>query len=458
MMRLVVALCLSLLALPVRAGLFDAQTFTLANGLRVVVMENPQSLLVGVYVAYGVGGADDPRGKSGLSHYLEHMMFKGKPGSSPARIMPMIDDIGGQIYANTTDDRTLYYEVVPSEHAQDVLRMEADRMANLDVVPEQAASELKVILEERNMRVGNRPMGQFYEALDATFYENHPYRLPIIGWRHEMETFTPQDVKLHHETFYAPNNAVLVITGNVTMAQVKAWMDKYFVPIPSRQVTERKRVQEPGFKATRSVTVTSDKIEHPIITLSFQAPHYTPADPHTCFALSVLADVLGGGDTSLLFKRLVEDQKIATDVDVGYRGFGVDPKDFVVLMSVAAGVTAQQARQSLSLAIQRLLKEGVTAQEVDHAKNRMLSSLLYLRDSQSRGAPSLAESLSMGIPLDTMENWTDHIRSVTVEQVNQALNKVLGARHCLVGYLLPEKAGQKGAEPVQPLNLSGGIQ
>jgi zinc protease len=438
--RICQGLLFSLLLYPLstNAGLFDAKTFTLKNGLRVYVIENHRTNLVTQVVCYNVGTADDPLGKSGLAHYLEHMMFKGPKGSSSATMMQFVANVGGTFNAETGQDTTKYFETVSKKHLETVMKMEADRMKNLEVLPEQAIPELKVITEERKMRIDNDPMGQFFLDLFAAFFRHHPYKNPTIGWEEEILGYTPEDVKGQHVKWYAPNNAILVLSGDITLAEAKQLAEKYYGPIPSKTIPERKRVVEPPLTVKISVESRNKNVDQPYVALMYRAPTYRLQNERQVFALEVLQQMLGGSLNSILYHKLVEELKLATSVTAQYSDDSIDPSGFIIFAQVSPTATLPQLEKALHETIEKLVQTGVTAEQVEKAKTQIRASMFYIRDSVTSGATSFANYLSVGFPLEVLETIPDRINKVTAEDVNQAIKTVLDTRNYVSGYLIAE--------------------
>lgn len=431
-------ICLLLFPLSLHAGLFDAKTFTLKNGLKVYVIENHRSPLVTQVVAYKIGGADDPLGKSGLAHYLEHMMFKGPEGSSSYTMMPFVSNVGGTSNAQTGSDTTMYMETVGKKHLEEIMKKEADRMKNLDVLPDQAIPELKVITEERKMRIDNDPMGQFYVDLAAAFYRHHPYKNPVIGWEQEILGYTPEDVKGEHMKWYAPNNALLVLSGDITLDEAQKLAEKYYGPIPAKNFPERKRVVEPPLTAQIRVESRNKNVDQPYVAFMYKAPNYRPHTERKVFALDVLQQMLGGSMTSYLYHRLVEDQKVASSVLVDYNDDSLDPGAFIIFAQVSPTATVQQLESALQVAIQQLIQKGVTSEQVEKTKKQLRAQMVYVRDSLMSGATNLADSLAVGIPLEVLETLPDRISLVTADDVNQVIKSVLDTPYYVIGHLVPD--------------------
>ncbi|MGH6929019.1 MAG: M16 family metallopeptidase, partial [Dongiaceae bacterium] len=308
--------------LPAAAAVFNPSTITLDNGLQVVVIENHRAPVVTHMVWYRAGAADEVPGKTGIAHFLEHLMFKGTKTVPPGAFSEMIARLGGSENAFTTQDSTAYFQSVAVEHLEEMMRLEADRMVNLVLTDDVVLPERDVILEERRQRIDNEPGSQLMEMMRASLFLNHPYRLPTIGWENEMQGLTTADAIAWHKKWYAPNNAVVVISGDVTLAQVKPLAEKYYGVLPAQTVPARHRPDEPMQFAPRRVTLEDGRVQLASWSRLYQAPSYHRGAKEHAYALEVLAEIIGGGTSSRLYRSLVVEQKVATSAGAGY-----DPDD-----------------------------------------------------------------------------------------------------------------------------------
>lgn len=432
--RIVFALVLSI-ALPVSAKVYDPTTFTLKNGMQVVVVTNPRAPVVAHMVWYRVGAADETPGKSGLAHYFEHLMFKGTKTVAPGEISRIVARNGGRDNAFTSWDYTAYFQQVAKDRLELVMQLEADRMKNLQLTQEVVAPELLVVLEERSQRTDNDPASRWGEEVQAALYQNHPYGRPIIGWRKEIEGLTLEDAKEWHERWYAPNNAVLVVSGDVSVEDVRKLAEKTYGRISARDVPARDRVDEPLANADRRVILRDATVQQPQIQRSWLAPGYTTADGKEAYALDVLAEIVGGGQTARLYRALAVEQKLATSAGAGYGGETLDDSSFAVYASPVPGVEIEKLEAALETEIGKILKDGVTAAEVADAKQRMIAAAIYARDSLMGPAYAFGMALTTGQTVEDVEAWPARIESVTVEDVNAAARKIL-SRFSTTGVLL----------------------
>ncbi len=426
------------------AAIFNPQTFTLDNGLRVVVVPNHRAPVVSHMIWYKVGAADEPPGKSGIAHFLEHLMFKGTAEVPGGDFAKTIARNGGQNNAFTSWDYTGYYQNVAKDRLGLVMRLEADRMVNLTLSEADVTNERAVILEERRSRIENEPGAQLREQINAALYMNHPYGRPIIGWGHEVRRLTGADALDWYRRYYAPNNAVLVVAGDVTADQVRPLAEAHYGAIERRPIPPRLRPEEPVHHAPRRVVLESPRVRHPSWTRSYLAPSYLRGATEHAYALEVLTEILGRGPTSRLYRSLVVDQGVATSARAYYGPGSLDLADITVALSPPPGGPARDSLAKLVAAFSALLAEllenGVTADEVARAKKRMRAQVTYARDSLQGGARVLGHALGNGRSVEDVEAWPERIAAVTVDQVNRAARAVFVLNRSVTGLLLPQPA------------------
>jgi zinc protease len=436
------------------SGLFNPQSFTLKNGLQVVVLENHRADVVFHSIWYKIGAADDPCGKSGLAHYLEHLMFKGPAGSASARYQEEVTRIGGKYNAATGSDTTHYYTMVATEYLEKVVALEAARMRALTVIDSQAKTELGVILEERNMRLENSPIGRFLEILNARFLYNHPYRLPNIGWEHEIRGFTPVDVRSFYKKWYAPNNAIAIFAGDITLAKAKALAEKYYGGIPAKSLPPRRRLQEPPHRETiERIALEAEEIQVPYLLRLYQAPHFKMDNGKHTYAMQVLQYILEIDPWGLLYKPLVEEQKIATFVEVMHTVYTLDPTILFIMVQPAEGHTLLEVEEAINAQLTQILEQGIPLEAIERAKRQMIARAVFAHDSVFGGADDFGKKMALGIPITEIDNWIEYIKAVTPEEVNASARFVFGKNHHLTAHLLPKiTIGKKG----QPVKRAGG--
>ena len=423
---------------PVQARVFEPESFTLDNGLQVVVVTNRRAPIVNHMVWYKVGAADEEPGKSGLAHFVEHLLFKGTKTAKPGEFSDLIARNGGRENAFTSYDYTGYFQTIASDRLELMMKYEADRMANLVLTDEVVLPERDVILEERRSRVDNEPGAQLSEMARAALFMNHPYGISIIGWEHEMRQLTTEDALAFYRRWYAPNNAVVVISGDVTLDEVRPLAEKHYGALPRRAVPERLRPQEPVQMAPRRVTLQSPRVRQPSISISYLAPSFNRGDPGESYALQVLSEILGGGSVSRLYLSLVVEQGLAAAAGSGYGGDDLDLSTFTFYGSPRPGTDLDLVEAALRAEIEKLLKDGVTEAEVAEAKERLQSAAVFARDNVSTPSRVLGAALVTGQTIEDVEAWPARIGAVTAEQINAVARAVFDARRSVTAVLEPE--------------------
>ena len=418
-------------------GLFNPSTFTLDNGMQVVVVENRRAPVVAHWVWYKVGTADSPVGKSGLPHYLEHLMFKGTEKIPPGEFSKIVARLGGNDNAMTSYDFTAYFQMIARDRLETVMEMEADRMVNLRITEEDSVTERDVILEERRSRVDNEPASLLGERLAAVQYLNHPSGLPVIGWFHEIQSFTREDALAFYRTWYAPNNAILVVVGDITAEELKPLAERTYGRIPARPVPPRERLREPPQASERVVELRHERVRQPSVTISYLAPSYNTEGGERAYALEVLAELFGSGTTSRLYRALVVDRGLAAGAGAFYRGSSLDQTTFRIYATPRPGVTLEEVEAALDEEIAKLLAGQITEEEVARVKKRMLAEATYARDSLSGVARIFGVALTTGQTVEDVEAWPERIEAVTVEEVRAAAREVLKPERSVRGRLLP---------------------
>ncbi|MFP6741562.1 MAG: pitrilysin family protein [Alphaproteobacteria bacterium] len=426
-----------LAALPIRAGIFNPETFTLDNGMEVVVVPNHRAPVVVHMVWYRTGSADDPVGKSGVAHFFEHLMFKGTPTVPDGEFSAIVSRNGGNQNAFTGHDYTAYFQKVAKDRLALVMALEADRMVNLVLTDDVVLSERKVVLEERRSRTDNEPSALFGEQLDAARYLAHPYGIPVIGWAHEIATLTTDDALAFYRRYYAPDNAILVIAGDVTMAEVRPLAEQTYGAVPAAGIAPRRRPQEPPHLAARRVEFKDPRVRQPEWRRSYLAPSYTAGASEHAYALQVLAELFGGSSTSRLYRSLVIEQKVAASAGAWYNATSLDQTLFGFWASPSQGVNMAVVEAAMDAEIERLLADGVDGDDVERVKARLVREAVYARESLSTAARIFGAALSIGYTVDDVEAWPERITAVTVDQVNAAARAVLVPETSVTGLLLP---------------------
>jgi zinc protease len=437
--RCVGALLAVLLAGPVvaaRAGTaFNAESFTLANGMAVVVVSNHRAPVVHHAVWYRIGAADEPPGKSGIAHMLEHMMFKGTDTIPPGEFSKIIARNGGNDNAFTAQDYTGYFQNIASDRLEMVMAMEAERMVGLRFAEADFLTERDVVLEERRSRTDNDPRAQFAEQLSAVQYLAHPYRLPIIGWEHEIRALSRDDAFALYRQAYAPNNAVLLVVGDVTVDDVRKLAEKTYGQVVAREIAPRQRVQEPPQRASRRVEMQDPRVANPEWMRQYLAPSYRAGASEHVLPLEVLTQILGGASTSRLYQALVVEGKLATYAGSYYSGLSYDQTTFNVYAMPRPGVTMAAIEQAVDAELTRLLKAGVDAEELARAKFNLKAQAVFARDSLYGIARIFGSALTSGMTVEDVEAWPDRVEAVTADQVLAAAHAVLRNETSVTGVL-----------------------
>ena len=430
----------------------DISSFTLENGLKVVIIPDHRAPVVTQMIWYHVGSADEAPGKSGIAHFLEHLMFKGTKTYPAGEFSAKIAAIGGQENAFTSYDYTAYFQRVAPDALEMVMGYESDRMANLVLDEEAVTTEREVILEERRMRVDSNPAAMLMENTDAVLFYNHPYRVPVIGWRQEMEKLSLKDAVDFYQQYYTPNNATLVIAGDVTPERVRDLVMKTWATIPKRaEVLPRERPQEPVKHAARVVTLHDDRVSTPSFRVSWLVPSYSNEKrfPNVkagdAPALDLLSEILGGSLRSRLYQELIVKQGIASNTGASYDGDPLDDGTFSVYGSPQNGKTLADVEKAVDAEVARIIKDGVTQTELDQARNRFLKAVTFARDSQSGMARIYGSTLSIGQSIEDIQKWPDVIKGVTVEQIKDAASRYLVKNQSVTSYLLPPDTDPENA-------------
>lgn len=442
-MRRLATACVALVtwALPAHAQTIDdyVTTFTLDNGMDVVVIEDHRAPVVTNMVWYKAGSADEPPGSSGVAHFLEHLLFKGTETLAPGEFSKTVAANGGTDNAFTSYDYTGYYQRIAADRLELVMKMEADRMVNLQLDEADILTERDVIIEERNTRTENDPGALFGEQRNAALYLNHPYGTPIIGWRHEMETLNLQQALAYYEKFYAPNNAILIVAGDVLPEDVRALAEKYFGPIPANpELGERIRPQEPPQTAERRLQFKDPRVAQPYVIRSYLAPERDPGAQEKAAALSLLSEVLGGGQTSVLSKKLQFDTQTAVYAGAFYRGLSYDDTSFGLIIVPSEGVSLQEAEDALDQAVAEFLEEGIDDEQLERIKFQLKAQQIYALDNIEGIARRYGSSLTAGLTVEDVQAWPDILQATTEEDILAAAREVFNRDASVTGWLMSD--------------------
>ena len=434
---LILSLTLSL-STSTRTGVFDPAHFTLENGLEVVVVSDHRAPVVTQMVWYRVGAADEGLGKSGIAHFLEHLMFKGTDKLGPGEASRIIARIGGNENAFTSQDYTAYYQTVAPNRLDTVMGIEADRMVNLKLDLEHVLSERDVILEERRTRTDNSDAAKFREQVNAAMFLAYPYRIPVIGWEHEMRQLSQEDAINFYRRWYAPNNAILIVAGDVSVETVRALAEKHYAPIPRREIAKRDRVDEPPQLAPRRLSMTSAQVGQAQFARRYLAPSHGHGAGKHVLALEVLTEILGGGTMSRLYRTMVVEAKVAVSAGSWYGGDDIGPSTFGFYGNPTQGKTVEEVEVAIDTEISKLLETGVTQDELATAIKRLTRSAIFARDSVTAPARIIGAALASGQSIEAIESWPERVAKVTVADVAQAAKAVLAIERSVTSTLLPE--------------------
>jgi zinc protease len=441
MLRLM-ALTMLLALAAARAALADEVTsFSLDNGMEVVVIEDHRAPVVVHMVWYRVGAADESLGHSGIAHFLEHLMFKGTEAFPAGKFSELVEANGGSDNAFTAWDYTTYFQRVAADRLDLMMEMEADRMTGLRLTEDDVQTERNVILEERNQRTENSAGALFGEQRRAAQYLNHPYGIPIIGWKHEMEQLSREDALGFYRTYYAPNNAILVVAGDVDPAEVRRLAEQYYGPIPANPALKpRLRPQEPPQRAERRLIFSDPRVAQPYVMRTYLAPERDPGDQREAAALSYLAELLGGeGATSFLGTRLTFDSQTALYASAAYNGLALDDTTFGLVVVPAEGVSLQQAEDALDDALAEFMEKGVDEELFASLKMQRRAADIYARDNIQGLARRYGEALAVGMSIKDVQDWPEILQQVTPEDVMAAARRLFDRDRAVTGWLMREE-------------------
>lgn len=408
---------------------FNAKSTLLDNGLQVIVVENNRAPVVTHMMWYKVGAADEPPGKSGIAHFYEHLMFKGHSHPElgtfePGEFSRIVRSLGGEDNAFTSQDYTAYFQSIASEHLKKMMRMEAGRMRGLNIPQSEFDSENKVILEERAQRTDNDPRAQMAEQMNEALYPNHPYSIPIIGWAHEIEALTLEDAKSFYDAYYVPNNAVLVVSGNVKAEDVFEMAKRTYGLIERGPEPVRNRTISPPFISQTTVTLKHESIQQSVFQRKYRVPSYRQK-PAESLALQVLGSIMGGGASSRLYKNIVVEQKLATSVSFSYRSASWDDGSVSISATPAEGITLDAVAHAIEAELRNVIANGISEEELREAKLKLQAEAIYARDSLTGPAMIIGYSIVTGSTLDDIETWPAQIENVTTAQVQAVAAKYL---------------------------------
>jgi zinc protease len=425
--------------------------FALSNGMQVIVIPDHRAPVVTHMVWYKVGAADEPKGHSGIAHFLEHLMFKSTDKIAMGEFSKIVSRLGGQDNAFTGQDVTSYHQRIAKGQLRKVMDMEADRMEHLRLTRDEVATERQVILEERRSRIDNNPTALLDEQMNAALYLSHPYGIPVIGWEHEMAKLSREDAMRFYKRYYAPNNAILVVAGDVTPEEVKTLAEETYGKVPANpEVDGRDRPQEPTHIAARRLVLKDPRAGNASFHRYYMAPSYTTGKPGESEALDLLLKIVADGATSRLYRKLVVEDKIAATTGGGYSGWALDSGSASLYAVAANGVGLDKIEAAVDSVLDDVRANGVTAAELERAKKTFLADYIYESDNQASLARRYGWGIAVGRSIDDVDNWPDAIAKVTIDDVKAAA-AYLDPRRSVTGWLVPESPEGSGERVEQPV-------
>ena len=425
-----------------------ATEFKLGNGMQVVVIPDHRSPVITHMVWYRVGAADEVRGTSGIAHFLEHLMFKSTEKIPVGEFSKIVGRLGGQDNAFTGHDATAYFQRVAKDRLPKMMEMEADRMVNLRLDEKEVLTERDVILEERRSRIENNPSSILDEQMNAALYLNHPYGVPVIGWYHEMQKLSRQDALTFYKRYYAPNNAILVVSGDVTADEVKALAEASYGKIPANPdvVTKRVRPQDPPQLVPRRMELKDARAGNYSLSRYYVTPSYMTAKPGEAEALDLMMKIAASGSTSRLYKKVVVESKLASSAGGDYSGSGIDSGSLSLYAVAADGVSLEKVEAAIDAVFAEVSKNGVTDAELTRAKSAYLADYIYESDNQATLARRYGWNLAVGRTVADIEGWPAAIAKVSADDIKTVAAEYLDLRRSVTGYLIPDKSGVAKSE------------
>jgi zinc protease len=414
----------------------EVSSFALDNGLDVVVIPDRRVPVVTHMVWYRNGSADDPLGQSGIAHFLEHLMFKGTERHPAGEFSQVVSALGGQENAFTSFDYTAYFQRVAKEHLGTMMEFEADRMIGLVLDDAVVAPERDVVLEERRMRVETDPAAQLSEAMAAALFVHHPYGIPIIGWMHEIETLDREHALDYYRRFYTPENAILVVAGDVADGEVRRLAEATYGRVAPRGAQPiRRRPCEPEPRAARRVAVADPKVEQPTLQRLYLTPSCISSKGREALALELLAEILGGGPTSYLYRKLVMERAVAVNAGSWYMGSAMEDTRFSIYAVPGAGISLEALEATVDETIARIKADALDGDSIARAKARLVAETIYASDSQSSLARIYGSALAIGETIEEVRRWPFDIESVTPDDLAGAAERYLAAPRSVTGFL-----------------------
>lgn len=414
----------------------QAEHFRLNNGMQVVVSTNTKAPAVSHMVWYKAGGQDEPHGKSGIAHFLEHLMFKGTKTVGKGEFSKIVAKAGGNDNAFTSSDYTAYFQNISRGELEMVMKLESDRMSNLIFDESEVLKERKVILEERSARIDNDPSAKLREQMKSVLYLNHPYSRPLIGWRHEMEGLSLADAKRWYNNYYAPNNTVLIVSGDITIAELKPLAEKYYGKVKPKTVPVRHELREPEHIAQRRLTLYDNKVARPEWMRYYMAPSQNSALKEHCYALIVLSHILGASDTSRLYQKLVVEDELASSIGSFYEDLMLGPSIFAIYAIPANGHNLSDIESAIDKEIVEIKDDGVSRSELNRAKHSLIAKTIYAQEDLKSLAYIYGQAITTNAGVDYVKNWEENIDNVSKSDIKAAARAVFKAKSSVTGELM----------------------
>lgn len=427
------------LCLPARAQDARIFQFALQNGMSVLVVPDHRAPVVTQMLWYRVGAMDDPPGLSGLAHFFEHMMFRGTPSVPGDQFARTVARNGGEDNAFTTHDYTAFYEQIAKDRLRLVMGLDADRMANLDLSDSSVRTERDIVLEERRSRIDNDPQALMREQMEAALQLSHPYGRPVIGWPEEIHHIGRLEALAFYARHYAPNNAILVVAGDVTPDEVRVDAEATYAKVPARELGLRAEYAQPPRLGETRLNVARDDVKVPVFMRLYRVPSYSEAKPGEAEALDVLAQLLGGDPTSTLYRELVVKRKLATDIGASYSGYARDAGEFEIFATPRPGARMDVIERTVDTILKQYAGTPPRSGDIERAKTQLVADAVYRRDNQLDLASAYGQALAIGLTADDVHEWPARIRAVTGDGVRDAAEKDLIPRESVTGNLVPGK-------------------
>ncbi len=432
---------------PADAAVFNPKTETLSNGLQVVVVENHIAPVVTHMMWIKAGAADEEHGVSGIAHYLEHLMFKGTEKVPNGEYSKRIAEVGGSENAFTAWDYTAYFATVSKANLPMVMELEADRLTHLQIKKELAVPELAVVLDERRQRVENEPFAPLMQQMAAALFPHHPYGIPVIGWKEEIEKFTVDDARRFYQTWYVPSNTVIVVSGDVNAEDVFALAKKTFGMLPAKPTPPRSRTVDPPFKGNATIVLEDEHVRETTLLRTTKVSA-ARSNPTNSLALQVLEEMLDGSDASYIPKRLIQEKNLASVINVNYEGDVYDEGQFSISLVPKTGISNEQLFAELDAALAEYVKHVPSDTEINAARRSLQRQAILARDSVMGPAQTIGVTLAAGQTLDDIEYWPEKIAAITPQQVQAALKAILETAS-ITGVLKPKAGPKAGIDPAK---------